>query len=99
MTYSEHATRARKLSAREAAEELRQLGQDHRFAGIVRFLLEQERTWSEIVSLQEIAGSHGKLAHCAGSLHALKRLQEQLSLAIRGRRTSEPTLGDGPPES
>lgn len=99
MTYPDHLTRARTLNAKAALEELRQLGNDRRFAAVV-YLLEQHReSWAKAVADQKLAASHGNLAHAAGSLLALQRIESDLTSRLQGKGKAGAGLehGDGEP--
>lgn len=101
MTYPEHLARARTLTPKAALEELRQLGNDLRFAAVVHLLEQHSIAWAKAVADQKLAANHGNLAHAAGSLLALQRIEGDLTSRLqgkpKGKAESELEHGEGAP--
>jgi len=99
MTYADHLARARTLTPKAALEELRQLGNDRRFAAVVHLVEQHREAWAKAVADQKLAANHGNLAHAAGSLLALQRIETDLTarLQVKGKPATELEHGDGEP--
>jgi len=85
MTYEELSEAGRKLGEKRVYEQIRELARDPRFAAVAAWLDRNEAAWAATVSSQGMARDHGKLAHAAGSLHAVQVLRGQLMTAL-GKR-------------
>lgn len=68
---------------------VRSLSQDPRFAGLVAWIDRYHASWTTTASNQSLADSHGRLAHAAGSLHALEILRTGLKAIVDGRKAEE----------
>ncbi len=79
MRFSEHEAAGRRMSEEEVRAGLRALGQDPRFGAVVGWLERNREAFVMAGSSQGLAGEHGKLAHVAGSIHALNVLRGQLA--------------------
>jgi hypothetical protein len=82
MRFLEHAEAGRKLTAKQVDDQVRELARDPRFPALVALLERNERAWIHAVSNQKMADAHGKIAHAAGSLHALQILIAQVTTIL-----------------
>jgi hypothetical protein len=94
MTYSELQDQGRKLDVRALPGELRRLADDPHFSGLVAWLDRNLESWEESFTQQSLAGDHGKLAHAAGSVYALRVLRRQLANTLFPARPKQPTPAD-----
>lgn len=78
MNWIELLRQAEDLSDEGMREQLRSIMTDPRFPAVLRLLLGHEEAWAQNVSRQALCVEHGAIAHCAGSLHALQVLVEDL---------------------
>jgi len=83
MTFQEHIVAANAMTRPQAEAELESLAAvDPRFRSVLKVLIDDWNSYSVAVVGQNLAGDHGKLAHCAGSMHALTVVMEQLRRAV-----------------
>jgi hypothetical protein len=73
-------------------EEIRQLAADDRFAAVVALVIQLQDDWDATASSQALAACHGKLAHAAGSKHAMNVLRGRLQILLSGER-QDPAVG------
>jgi len=85
MTYDELSEAGRKLGERQVYDQIKELARDPRFAAVAAWLDRNEAAWAATAASQAMAKDHGKLAHAAGSLHAVQVLRGQLMTAL-GKR-------------
>ena len=85
MTYDELSEAGRKLGERQVYDQIKELARDPRFAAVAAWLDRNEAAWAATAASQTMAKEHGKLAHAAGSLHAVQVLRGQLMTAL-GKR-------------
>ena len=78
MTYKEHVAAADKFTEGQIAGQIGELARDPRFSAIIGWMERNISSWGGAVSAQSLADSHGRLAHAAGSLHAIHVLRGQL---------------------
>src|SRR5262245_39999528 len=97
MNAAELIRTAASLSDRDVNAGMRRLAQAQEFPALLAWLMRNESAWASAVSSQTLADKPGKLAHTAGSIHALKTLQGQLLEIARGRPHGESAVPpDGP---
>jgi len=97
MTYKEIEEAGRRLSERQVNDQVRELARDPRFAAMAEWLRRNGEAWAQTVGSQGLAESHGKLAHAAGSLHAVEILRAQLCAIVeRTQKRSGGEMSPGP---
>lgn len=84
--YDELVYEARRLGQAEIVNSLRTLARDKRFVGVVAWIEGNKEAFAQASSAQALAGDAGKLAHAAGSHHALRVLEGQLRTAVEPAR-------------
>ena len=94
MTYAELQRAGAELTAAELGAQLRLLLRDPRAAALAALLDRNVETWQTAFSGQQIPDSHGKLAHAAGSLHAILLLRAQVATAFAPPRPRKSTPAD-----
>src|SRR6185295_16801847 len=77
MRYAELQKLARELSPEAMRDNLRSLAMDSRFAAVVALIEAQRESYVTAGSAQNMASDHGKLAHCQGSVYALRTITGQ----------------------
>lgn len=88
--------RQRRLTEKQIAQSIRILATEPRFDAVVQLLDRNKEAWSLAASDQKIADSHGKIAHAAGSLHAITLILSQIDNAANRPEKSGPSME--PPE-
>lgn len=80
MTYTDLLTRGRALSEDERTIGLRKLLGREEAPALLAWLEDYFKAgFVDSLGDQKLAGHHGCLEHCAGSIHAVKKLQDELS--------------------
>lgn len=79
MTYAELSEAGRKMTPEQVNDSIRSLATDPRFAAVAAWLDRNHDDFVVAGAAQKIADSHGKLAHCGGSTHAIRVLRGQLA--------------------
>jgi hypothetical protein len=92
MKYAELQEAGRRYTDRQMRVAIRDIAADPRFSALVIWLERNEQAWTESMALQALADSHGKLAHCSGSLHALFTLQRQLMAMVEAKEKKGPAM-------
>lgn len=77
--------RERKLSEKQIAQSIRILAAEPRFDAVVQLLDRNREAWAAAACDQKIADSHGKIAHAAGSLHAVNLILAQIDQSINAK--------------
>jgi hypothetical protein len=95
MTFAEMQQAGRELTPDLMKAQLRTLAQDPRFPAVVALVDRNLDSWQTSFAGQPIAESHGKLAHAAGSLHALLILRGQLAACLTTRSKSATPADQG----
>lgn len=93
MKYAEHVAASRTMDSKSLADCLAGLTMDPRFAAVVALIERDKMEFTVAGSNQSIAGDHGKMAHCMGSVHALVILEGQ----IKQFTDAAPRRGEKPP--
>lgn len=96
MTYAELELIGRQMGAEQVREQLLLLSTDPRFAAVIALLEQHKEAFAVAGSAQNIAADHGKLAHCQGSVFALRQLQDTLKGMFRPQPKAK-AMGDAPP--
>lgn len=80
MTYPDLLTKGRLLSDEDRAVALRKLLAHESAAALVAWLEDYfKQGFVAALGSQQVAAHHGCLEHCAGSIHAVQKIQEELS--------------------
>ncbi len=79
----------------QCEQQMRVMARDERFAAVVGWIAANLEAFGGAASAQKLADSHGRLAHAAGSHHALRVLEAQLRTAVDPPRAPAPPA-DGP---
>lgn len=79
----------------QCEQQIRVLARDERFAAVVGWIAANLEAFGSAASAQKLADSHGRLAHAAGSHHALRVLDGQLRTAIEPPRNSPMPAEEG----
>jgi len=93
MSYQDLLNKARALKPEEINGNLLSLMGDARFAAVVAWLEANREEFVALGSSQKLSKEHGPLAHCQGSIHALRVLEGQLKHLLDPRpprRSPEP---------
>lgn len=88
--YDEMVQKARRLSGQEIENLMRMLSRDERFGAVAAWIEANLEAFASASCQQGLAGDAGKLAHAAGSHHALRVLQGQLRKAVEPARRPVP---------
>lgn len=65
---------SRRLDPDAITESITGLSHDPRFVAVLAILDRAHREYGRAIAGQSLATEHGKLAHCAGSMHACENL-------------------------
>lgn len=84
--YDELLEAARRMPPKRVAPMLRTLARDERFVAVVAWLEANREGFHKAASAQALADSHGRMAHAAGSAHALEIVCGQLRAAAEPER-------------
>lgn len=82
-TYQDLLENARAMEPGEADAWLRLLLTEPRFVAVVNWIDRNRESFAMAVSDQARAAEHGRLAHAAGSLHAMHVLAAQLANILK----------------
>jgi hypothetical protein len=74
MTFEKLKAAGVAMSEKEIEDTFRSLVNDQRFAAVVAVILNHREQYVNGGTIQQLANSHGSLAHNAGSVHALNVL-------------------------
>jgi hypothetical protein len=83
--FDEMMEAGRRMSGPEIQENLKGLARDPRFAAVLAWVVNNREGFVVAGAEQKIAGDHGKLAHNAGSVHALNLELAQLAGLFKGK--------------
>lgn len=88
--YDELLETAKTYRPGQAEAQIRVLARDDRFAAVIGWIEANLEAASQAACAQNIADSHGKLAHAAGSAHALRIVAGQLRTAVEPPKVPVP---------
>jgi len=94
--WDELAIKAKELSDRDIQARVRSLATDERFVALVALIERDVDQFGAAACSQVLAPTHGKLAHAAGSAHAMRVFRGQLAACIAVPLRSRKQ--EGPPE-
>ena len=80
MTYSDLLTKGRKLSEQERTNRMTRLLMSDEAPALAAWLEDYIKAeYVRALADQRMAGHHGGLEHCAGSIHAVQKIQDDLA--------------------